>query len=305
MPQLSYLDLTYTELAALDRDQTVAVSAVSPVEVHGPHLPLGTDLFIAEELRDRVAGLFGVQHPDWNVLVLPTLAAGSDPIPLPGSVEVAPAALEGFVRGWARALSGQGFRYWVLLDNHGGPHHQLAIETTGRWAARKGLNLIAPFHLEFRRMVALDPGLLEATGLAAGAVGDITDSHAGTNETSLMLAARADAVRPNYTTLERGRVSPPRGPTRALASLGRLLGRLGASDAATDFRFISSALAWVSDPEMESYQGRPSAADPAAGERMLEYRAALAIELLEAAISGAPVQTKPLGWSIRRLRKII
>ncbi|MBU2602530.1 MAG: creatininase family protein [Actinobacteria bacterium] len=305
MPQLSYLDLTYTELAALHRDRTVAVSAVSPVEVHGPHLPLGTDLFIAEELRDRVARLIGERRPDWNVLVLPSLAAGSDPIPLPGSVEVAPAALEGVVRGWARALAGQGFRYWVLLDNHGGPHHQLAIETAGRGAARKGLHLIAPFHLEFRRMVALDPELLEVTGLAEGTVGDITDSHAGTNETSLMLAAMADAVRPGYAALGQGRVSPRRGLTRALATMGRLLGRLGASDAATDFRFISNALAWVSDPQMESYQGRPCAADPAAGERMLEYRAAVAIELLEAAISGVPVQTKPLGWSIRRLRKII
>src|SRR5665811_1484332 len=198
VPRSAYLDLTYRELGDLDRERTVIVGAVSPVEVHGPHLPLGTDIFIAEEVRDRVGAALLARHPDWTVIDLPTIAAGSDPIPLPGSVEIAPAALEALVGGWARALAEQGFRYWVLLDNHGGPHHQLAIEAAGRKAARRGLHVISPFHLEFRRMVALDPDLLEATALAEGTVGDVTDSHAGTNETSLMLACRPESVRPAY-----------------------------------------------------------------------------------------------------------
>lgn len=305
MPASAYLELTYQELAAFDRERTVMVGAVSPVEVHGPHLPLGTDLFVAEELRDRVAAGILERRPDWQVVVVPTLTAGSDPIPLPGSVEIAPGVVEGLVYGWAHALAAQGFRYWILLDNHGGPHHQLAIETAGRKAARKGLRLISPFHAEFRRMVALDPTFLAATGLAAGSAGDVTDSHAGTNETSLMLAARPGDVRPTYRGLGPGRVSARRGLTPVLAAFGRLLARLGAAEAATDFHFISSALAWVSDPAMESYQGSPNAATPEAGERMLAYRTAVALELFEKAAAGVPEQTRPLGWSIRRLRRIV
>lgn len=305
MPRSSYLELTYTELAALDRERTVLLGAVSPVEVHGPHLPLGTDLFVAEELRDRVADAILERRPDWHAVLLPTLAAGSDPIPLPGSVEIAPGVLEGLVSGWARALSSQGFRYWVLLDNHGGPHHQLAIESAGKKAAANGLRLISPFHTEFRKMVALDPAFLAGTGLERGTVGDVTDSHAGTNETSLMLAARPDQVRPSYADLGPGRVSPPKGVPRALRSFGRLLARVGAADAATDFHFISSALAWISDPAMESYQGSPRRATPEAGERMLAHRTEIAVELFERAVRGAPVETRPLGWSIRRLRRIV
>ena len=305
MPRSAYLDLTYRELGDLDRERTVIVGAVSPVEVHGPHLPLGTDIFIAEEVRDRVGAALLARHPDWTVIDLPTIAAGSDPIPLPGSVEIAPAALEALVGGWARALAEQGFRYWVLLDNHGGPHHQLAIEAAGRKAARRGLHVISPFHLEFRRMVALDPDLLEATALAEGTVGDVTDSHAGTNETSLMLACRPESVRPAYKDLGSARVSPRRGLPRLLAALGHFLERAGARDASTDLHFISSALAWVSDSDMDSYQGTPSSASWEAGERMLEYRVAVALRLFEAAAAGSPIETRPLGWSIRRLRKIV
>lgn len=304
MTAVRYLDLTYSELAALDRERTVMVGAVSPVEVHGPHLPLGTDVFLAEELRDRVARALLDRRPEWDVVQLPTLTAGSDPIPLAGSVEIKPSVLEGLVSGWARALATQGFRYWILLDNHGGPHHQLAIESAGRAAARLGLTLITPFHLEFRRMVDLDPGLLADTGLREGRVGDITDCHAGANETSLMLAARPADVRTSYRRLGPGRVSPRRGFTRVIEGAGRLLGRLGASGAATDLRFISSALAWVSDPAMESYQGTPSAATPEAGERMLAYRTEVALDLFERAVAGVPARAKPLGWSIRSLRRI-
>lgn len=305
MALLSYLDLTYPELAALDRERTVMVGAVSPVEVHGPHLPLGTDLFLAEELRDRVAAGILKSRPDWQVVMLPTLPVGSDPIPLPGSVEIAANVVEGLVRGWTRSLAAQGFRYWILLDNHGGPHHQLAIEIAGRKAARRGLRLISPFHAEFRQMVALDPAFLAGTGLAEGSVGDVTDSHAGTNETSLMLAARPDQVRSSYQNLGPGRVSPSRGLARMLGGFGRMLTRFGSTGAATDFRFISNALAWVSDPAMESYQGSPRAATPEAGERVLIHRTAVAVEFFERAVAGTPVETRPLGWSIRMLRRVL
>lgn len=56
---------------------------------------------------------------------------------------------------------------------------------------------------------------------------------------------------------------------------------------------------------MESYQGSPSAASPEAGERMLAYRTALTLELFEKAVAGTPVETRPIGWSIRSLRRIV
>jgi creatinine amidohydrolase len=48
---ISYVRMSLPEIEALDREKTIFLMAVSPIEVHGPHLPLGTDVFVAEELR--------------------------------------------------------------------------------------------------------------------------------------------------------------------------------------------------------------------------------------------------------------
>jgi len=50
---LSYVRMALPEIEALDRKKTIFLMALSPIEVHGPHLPLGTDIFIAEELLQR------------------------------------------------------------------------------------------------------------------------------------------------------------------------------------------------------------------------------------------------------------
>ena len=169
MKTQQYEELTYLELDALDRKNTVFMSAISPLETHGPHLPLGTDIFIAENLRDRVAQKLTAKYPELNIVFLPTLALGSDSIPVKGSVRIRYKAIRGALIDTGLTLAGLGFKYWILTDNHGGPHHQIAIELAARELAAKKLNLIAPFNTLFRRMVAHDPDLLEKTGLGPGA----------------------------------------------------------------------------------------------------------------------------------------
>ncbi|MEM8997114.1 MAG: creatininase family protein, partial [Acidobacteriota bacterium] len=48
MPRL--FDLTWKEAAEFDLDRTAAILPVGAVEAHGPHLPLGTDVVIAEAM---------------------------------------------------------------------------------------------------------------------------------------------------------------------------------------------------------------------------------------------------------------
>ncbi len=56
-------------------------------------------------------------------------------------------------------------------------------------------------------MVACDPALTESTKLGPGKCGDVTDSHAGTNETSLMLASCPDKVRNNWQDIGSAKIS--------------------------------------------------------------------------------------------------
>jgi creatinine amidohydrolase len=305
METLKYIEMTYNELDALDRAGTVFLSALSPIETHGSHLPLGTDIFIAEWLRDRIAEKIAEKHPGFRIVYLPTMAMGSDSIPVKGSVRVRHQAIHGFVADTGKTLAELGFKYWILTDNHGGPHHQIAIEMASRELAEKGLRVIAPFHTEFRRMVAHDPDLVAKTGLGSGACGDSDDAHAGTNETSLMLASHPEKVREVWKKTGPAKKSPKKLPYHLLSGAAQVFRTAGAVDAATDFDFLAEALTWVDDPNMAPYQGDPSAATPEAGKAMLEYRVNLAVELFENALAGKKTEQKPLGWSIRALRNLI
>ena len=90
---LHYADLNAQEVTDLDPAHTIALMALSPLEVHGPHLPIGTDAMVAEELLARLLARLEEQYPDYDRLVLPTLYAGSDTIPALGSFDVDSRAL--------------------------------------------------------------------------------------------------------------------------------------------------------------------------------------------------------------------
>ncbi len=302
MRALRFMELTAGELAALDRARTVVFSSVSPLEVHGEHLPIGTDLYIAESVRDRILERFLEKRPDHTALVLPTLWLGANAIPPPGSVPISHRAVLRAVLDTGRALADLGFRVWVLTDNHGGPLHQIALETAARKLARRNLCLVLPFHTLFRRMVDHDPGLLQATGLPRDGCGASEDAHAGTNETSLMLALHPDKVRPSWGSTGPARPSPVPFLLRLLPAIARLLEAVGLRHAATDLRFLAPALAWVGDPKMAYYQGDPSAASREAGQAMFAYHADLGGQFLEQALNGTCPRAKPIGWSLRVLR---
>jgi len=297
-----YIEMTSPELEQLDRDRTVVFSSISPIETHGEHLPLGTDLFIAESVRDRIIERLLENRRDYHALVLPTLSLGANAIPVSGSVPIRHKAIYFALRDTGRTLADLGFRYWVITDNHGGPLHQIAIEEAGRKLARRNLLVIAPFHELFRRMVNQDPDLLQKTGLPAEHCGAPEDSHAGTNETSLMLSLHPEKVRDSWKKIGPGKRSPMKAPFRLLSGLSRLLAATGLRDASTDLYFLSQALAWVSDKDMESYQGNPSMASPAAGDAMFIYHVDVGVGLLEKAIAGTYKGLKPMGWSLRGLR---
>ena len=300
-----YVDLTSRDLQDMDRDRTVVFSSLSPVETHGDHPPLGTDLFIAESVRDALIGRLLETHPDFHALVLPTLPMGANAIPVSGSLDIGHKAVYLTLRDTGRALAAQGFRTWVITDNHGGPLHQVAVERVSREMSRRKLVVIAPFHALFRRMVRRDPDLLAKTGLSAHKCGAPDDAHAGTNETSLMLALHPGKIGEVWKTTGPARTAPDRLPFRLLHGVSRLLAAAGYRDAATDFHFLSQALAWVNDSDMASYQGDPSIASVQAGQAMFDYHVNLGTELLERALSGRHAGLKPIGWTLRFLRHVM
>lgn len=286
------------EIDSLDRERTLFAMALSPLEVHGPHLPLGTDVWLAEEVRDRALAKIGARRPQLDFVIFPSFYMGNDTIP--GSVEVDSRAVNLVLRASAAFLADRGFRYLLVADNHGGPRHQVATaKAVKRLYEKRGFHIVAPFLSFYRRMVELDPALLSRLGVGAGSCGDDLDSHAGLNETSLMLDAMPEKVRPVWKDLPRISINPRRSPNLVLGAIGRALRALGLEELGKDLGHAGLMLSWVTEKNPSTYIGEPCGASPEAGERMLDAFAEEAADRVEAALEGRPPYHTPLGWSLR------
>jgi len=261
---IEYIELTRRDIEALPRDQTVFISAISPVEVHGSHLPVGTDYFVAQEVMKRLA-----QELDtFSVVHLPDLPLGADVVGAKGSLPVRSRTIYELLLNWGVKLSDMGFKYWIVCDNHATVKHQAAFVRASRKLSKRQFYLIAPMLDIFQEMVDDRPEI----GLPPGMNGNWYDAHAGTNESSLMLVARRDLLSDDWPTVPR--FSP--GTRSAIGNLLRLLGCKGLANAAD----------WLRDPDCPFYMGAPAEASQKNGEIMLSYHVTRSRELLQDARNG-------------------
>ncbi|HKJ00884.1 MAG TPA: creatininase family protein [Longimicrobiales bacterium] len=123
MPIRRLADMTWEEVRDLDRGASVALLPVGAMEAHGPHLPLATDVIIAEAMARRCAEI--LSGDGVTALLLPPLwtthagfAAG-----FPGTVSVAPSTVTALIRETAASLAAQGFGVLGVANAHLDPGH--------------------------------------------------------------------------------------------------------------------------------------------------------------------------------------
>lgn len=91
----------------------IAILPIGAVEAHGPHLPLGTDNFLAERLSEKLAERV-------NGFVLPTLPYGQvwSLRNFPGSINVSNESLIQLLTDIGKSLYNQGFTTFVMVNGH-------------------------------------------------------------------------------------------------------------------------------------------------------------------------------------------
>ena len=206
-------ELSTPGLDALDRARTVVILSVSPLETHGPHLPLGVDAFTARHFAEAIAERVVASRPGFTVVLAPTLYLGSFTFDTVGTVAVRQRLVRDVVVDYGRALARAGFRHILVSNGHGGPGHLVALEEAAAIVSRRHRVTMASFtgHLawEFLRgrlLPQIEAGLgrpLSPTEREAFS----EDAHGGWWETSLMLALRPDLVDDGYRTLPAARYS--------------------------------------------------------------------------------------------------
>lgn len=194
-------------LDALDRARTVVMLTVSPLEEHGPHLPVGVDAFAARHFAETIAERVAAGRPGWSVVLAPTLYMGSFTFDTVGTVAVRQRVVRDTLVDYGDSLARSGFRWILVANGHAGPGHLTALDEAAAIVTRRHGVTMASFtgHLAWEFLRGRYVDRIEAelgrplTAVERGAFAE--DAHGGWWETSLMLLLRPDLVDPSYRTL--------------------------------------------------------------------------------------------------------
>jgi creatinine amidohydrolase/Fe(II)-dependent formamide hydrolase-like protein len=281
MPLIQAQEMTYTQVQQLPKDGSIAFLSASALEVHGPHLPLGMDMFAARWMAEETARRFAEAHPDWSVVLYPHIPLGTDELPLPGSVDGTQQTVYRALLAHGASLARAGFGFAVVTNGHGGARHAAALEAACRVASRRyGIQMFSPSiavlhgvvtggcHGQIESSLGRPLSEEERQGLLHG-------EHAATMETSFALAERAEQVDSAYRDLKQ--MGPP--SLKPLAFVGRVVaplfgGRSGRVQEISDS--LAGGVGWLLNARYGyggppvTYQGDPSAASAELGHAIRE-----------------------------------
>jgi creatinine amidohydrolase len=229
--------LTREEIGALAPD-ALLVLPVGSTEQHGPHLATGTDALIATAVAERAAA---AARPE-TILLAPTLAYGASDhhLPFGGTLSVGVTTFQLVLRDLLASAASAGVKRVFLLNGHGGNAAACAIAVA---EASRELGLVAASALVSD---LVDPQAVE---------GPVT-GHAGSFETSLLLALDPDRVRPDLARPSPGGAARRRLPGVVVGEPGR----------------------WQ---ELDGFTDRPDEASRARGEQALQACVAAVAEAFE------------------------
>ena len=116
-------ELTSYDVANLDKDKTVVILPVGSVEVHGNHLPLGTDSMVIYYVALEAA------RNDGNSIVLPPLYYAYVPENrhFPGTISLNSETFLKVLEDIINEIERQGFKRLLILNGHGGNNRPLRL----------------------------------------------------------------------------------------------------------------------------------------------------------------------------------
>jgi creatinine amidohydrolase len=174
-------DLTGPEVLEAIRPGSILVQPLGAIEQHGPHLPLSTDLVIAESVAEAAVAAAGDEVDAW---LLPTLAVtkSNEHSWSPGTLDLSVATMLSVLDDLGRAVARTAARKLVFLNGHGGNSALVSMANRELRVDHGLMTFLAhPF-------VPPDQGGTSEPGELGMGV------HAGADETSLMLHLRPHLV---------------------------------------------------------------------------------------------------------------
>ena len=176
-------------VTALEKSGGVCVIPLGIIEKHGPHLPLGTDLFEAREIASVAA-------KKEYAIVFPPYFAGQifEARHQPGAISYSADLMWKMLEETCMELSRNGLKKIILMNGHGGNNHFLGYFCQAQLSGPRDYVV-----------VLFEPDPDPATRTQINSLKKTTmDGHAGEEETSMMYFIRPDLVHPEMAKTQSG-----------------------------------------------------------------------------------------------------
>ncbi len=173
-------EMSWVDVQDYLKTNDMVIIPLGSTEQHGPHLPLGSDYFLAREMSKEISRKTGV-------VVAPVLTVGYSRYHggFPGTLSLTPDTMVQVLFETSQMLIGHGFHRILFFNFHGGNNivqtrviHRINHETEAVAVA-----------------IAEGGSIHESLEPPEGIQIDFFDWHAGKDETSMLLAVRPDLVR--------------------------------------------------------------------------------------------------------------
>jgi creatinine amidohydrolase len=180
VPPHDWTDIHWPDLSGAAR--WIAVLPLAATEQHGPHLPLGTDVMIAQAYLARVRELLSLAIPATFLPIQP-VGISTEHIGYPGTLTL---PTETALKSWmalGESVACAGIKKLVMVTSHGGNSAAMSMVAQDL-RAQLGLLVVTTGWSRF----GAPEGLFSADELRHGI-------HGGAVETSIMLARYPQALR--------------------------------------------------------------------------------------------------------------
>ncbi len=162
--------LNYKEAEELAGKRAVVLLPISPLEAHGPHLPLGVDFFGASTLAELSATM--LMEKEVPVVVAPVIpyALANVAMPFAGTVSLKESTVKALVKDIASSFLSHGFKGLVIICQHLERPNLAALKDASAEATAAGMPAftVNPFMTSADKMNALMKGEFPELDLHAG-----------------------------------------------------------------------------------------------------------------------------------------
>jgi len=251
-------NLNWKQIDSFDRNKTVFYLIINPLEAHGPHLPVGTDLFTAQDAAVEAIKILQEKKKDLTYVLLPAVPVGYCKFltDFPGSISTSSRVVRDIVYSMGSSLADHGFKYMIICTYHMAiPHLKGIYSAMKKLGSKYNMRTCEPWGPYFfsDKIQKNEPKLGFDTS---------KDMHAGFRETSLMKYQYPYLVDESYKNLQNiyRDLNSPRVVGKTFKQLGLKEGYVGSpalADADYGRWFFNETVNVYVNATIDLYEGKP------------------------------------------------